>query len=50
MHGLEILKTFPCLIFSVRNLPDDGRFTLSGQIFNSHILVVVKNEDLEVTP
>ena len=40
----------PSLIFSVRNLLEPsihGRFILSGQIFNSHILVVVKNEDLK---
>ena len=47
MHSLEILKTLPSLIFFVRNLATHGRFTLSGQIFNSHILVVVENEDLK---
>ena len=28
-------------------IPIHGRFTLNGQIFNSHILVVVKIEDLK---
>ena len=47
IHSLQILKTLPSLIFFVRNLAIHGRFTLSGQIFNRHILVVVKNEDLK---
>ena len=53
MYSLEISKTLPSLIFFVRNLAIhgqatlNGQFTLSGQIFNSHILIVVKNEDLK---
>ena len=47
MHSLEILKTLPYLIFSVRNMAIHGRFTLSGQMFNSYIIVVVKNKDLK---
>ena len=47
MHSLEISKTIRSLIFFVRNLVIHCRFTLSGQIFNSHILVEVKNEDFK---
>ena len=45
MHSREILKTLSSLIFFVRNLAIHRRFIWSGQIFNSDILVVVKNED-----